>query len=236
METLIIAVIAGIGFILAYHTYGKWLGKTIFRLSATAVCPSTELRDDIDFVPTPRSIIFGHHFTSIAGTTLDTACRLHRYVVQEIARTPNLPLKSLQNKHVATFVAVLLAGFLALIPASGEWSIQSMGTGGLILWPMFGAINQLLAGLAFIVIAAYLWHSRKPMWFIILPTIFMLIMPLWAMVMQAFFGTNAAKSWLAEERWLLLVMAIATILLELWIIYEALALRKKTPVQMDEGL
>jgi carbon starvation protein len=84
METLIIAVIAGIGFILAYHTYGKWLGKTIFRISATAVCPSTELRDDIDFVPTPRSIIFGYHFTSIAGTTLDTACRLQRYVVQEL--------------------------------------------------------------------------------------------------------------------------------------------------------
>lgn len=188
-------------------------------------------------IPSSIAIAFmGVFVASFAGTTLDTACRLQRYVVQEIARTPNLPLKSLQNKHVATFVAVLLAGFLALIPASGEWSIQSMGTGGLILWPMFGAINQLLAGLAFIVISAYLWHSRKPMWFIILPAIFMLIMPLWAMVMQAFFGTNAAQSWLAEERWLLLVMAIATILLEIWIIYEALALRKKTPVQMDEGL
>jgi len=68
METLIIAIIAGFGFIVAYHTYGKWLGRKIFRLSATAICPSTELRDDVDFVPTPRSIIFGHHFTSIAGT------------------------------------------------------------------------------------------------------------------------------------------------------------------------
>ena len=32
METLIIALAAGFGFILAYHTYGKWLGKKVFRL------------------------------------------------------------------------------------------------------------------------------------------------------------------------------------------------------------
>ena len=68
MLTLLIASFAGFGFIVAYHTYGKWLGRKIFRLCATAICPSTELRDDVDFVPTPRSIIFGHHFTSIAGT------------------------------------------------------------------------------------------------------------------------------------------------------------------------
>ena len=112
-------------------------------------------------------------------------------------------------------------GWIA-IPASGEWSLASMRTGGLILWPMFGAINQLLSGLAFIVIAAYLRHLRKPMWFIVLPTICMLIMPLWAMVMQAFFGTNAVQSWLEAERWLLLGMAIATMLLEVWIIVEAI--------------
>ncbi len=180
--------------------------------------------------PTVAIAFMGVFVASFAGTTLDTACRLQRYVVQEIARTPSLPLKPLQNMHVATCVAVLFAGVLAAIPSNGEWTLSNMGTGGLILWPMFGAINQLLAGLAFIVIAAYLWHRRKPMWFIILPTIFMLIMPLWAMIMQAFFGTNAAESWLKEERWLLLVMAIATILLEVWIIAETLSIRKKTPI------
>ncbi|MBT4531228.1 MAG: hypothetical protein HOC27_08475 [Phycisphaerae bacterium] len=33
METLIIALIAGFGFIITYHTYGKCLGRKIFRLS-----------------------------------------------------------------------------------------------------------------------------------------------------------------------------------------------------------
>ena len=68
MLTLIIAVLSFIGFIVAYNTYGRWLARSIFRLDDTAVVPAQELRDDIDFVPTNRQILFGHHFTSIAGT------------------------------------------------------------------------------------------------------------------------------------------------------------------------
>ena len=40
MEVLLIALGAGVGFLVAYHTYGKWLGSKIFGLSAKAVCPS----------------------------------------------------------------------------------------------------------------------------------------------------------------------------------------------------
>ena len=68
MEVLLIALGAGVGFVVAYHTYGKWLGSKIFGLSAKAVCPSVKLEDGVDYVPTKKSVIFGHHFTSIAGT------------------------------------------------------------------------------------------------------------------------------------------------------------------------
>ena len=68
MNTLIIAVLSFVGFIVAYHTYGKWLARKIFGLDAQATVPSQELRDDVDYVPTKKEIIFGHHFTSIAGT------------------------------------------------------------------------------------------------------------------------------------------------------------------------
>ena len=67
MNTLIIAVLSFIGFIVAYHTYGKWLARKIFGLDAQATVPSQELKDDVDYVPTKKEIIFGHHFTSIAG-------------------------------------------------------------------------------------------------------------------------------------------------------------------------
>ena len=68
MLTLLIAVGAFVGYLVAYHTYGRWLSRKIFKLDADAVVPSHELRDDVDFVPTKKEVIFGHHFTSIAGT------------------------------------------------------------------------------------------------------------------------------------------------------------------------
>ena len=68
MTTLLIALLSGVGFLVAYHTYGRWLGSKIFRLSADAICPSERLKDGVDYVPTSKSVVFGHHFTSIAGT------------------------------------------------------------------------------------------------------------------------------------------------------------------------
>ena len=68
MSVLLIAILSGVGFVVAYHTYGRWLGHKIFSLSSHAVCPSARLNDGVDYVPTPKAVVFGHHFTSIAGT------------------------------------------------------------------------------------------------------------------------------------------------------------------------
>ena len=68
MSTLLIALGALVLYLVAYHTYGRWLSRRIFKLDPEATVPSVELNDDIDYVPTKKSIIFGHHFTSIAGT------------------------------------------------------------------------------------------------------------------------------------------------------------------------
>ena len=80
-----------------------------------------------------------------------------------------------KNKYLATILAVGLAGTVALLPGpSGK-----MGTGGLILWPLFGAINQLLAGLTLLVIMFYLWRRNRPIWFIALPAVLLIVMPAW---------------------------------------------------------
>ena len=68
MQVLLIAVAVGVGFIVAYHTYGRWLGQKVFKLTASAVCPAYEHEDGQDYVPTSKGVVFGHHFTSIAGT------------------------------------------------------------------------------------------------------------------------------------------------------------------------
>ncbi len=68
MDTLLLILICGGGYLVAYHTYGRFLAKKIFKLDNNVPVPSVELRDGIDYVPTRKAIIFGHHYTSIAGT------------------------------------------------------------------------------------------------------------------------------------------------------------------------
>lgn len=68
MEALMIMVLAFVGFILAYHFYGKFIARHIFKLSRSAKTPAGEFEDGVDFVPTAKEVIFGHHYTSIAGT------------------------------------------------------------------------------------------------------------------------------------------------------------------------
>ena len=68
METLLLLLVCGGGYLVAYHTYGKFLARKIFKLRADAPVPSVELQDGIDYVPCRKGIIFGHHYTSIAGT------------------------------------------------------------------------------------------------------------------------------------------------------------------------
>ncbi|MBN1795390.1 MAG: carbon starvation protein A [Sedimentisphaerales bacterium] len=68
MDALILMVVCGVGYLVAYHTYGRFLARKIFKLRADAPVPSQELQDGIDYVPTRKGIIFGHHYTSIAGT------------------------------------------------------------------------------------------------------------------------------------------------------------------------
>jgi len=68
MDTLLLMLVCFGGYLLAYHTYGRFLARRIFRLVPHATVPSRALEDGIDYVPTKRGVIFGHHFTSIAGT------------------------------------------------------------------------------------------------------------------------------------------------------------------------
>ncbi len=68
MQTLLIALGSLVAYIIAYNTYGRWLSRKIFKLDASNTAPSIALEDGDDYVPTSKSVVFGHHFTSIAGT------------------------------------------------------------------------------------------------------------------------------------------------------------------------
>ena len=189
--------------------------------------------------------LMGVLVASFAGTTLDTACRLQRYVVQELARclrpapapgprrAPIVwcnPLAWLANKHGATLFAVTVGALMAAMPVSGnDWSWENAGKGGLILWPMFGATNQLLGGLAFMVITFYLWRRGKAVWFVALPLVFMLVMPAWAMLWLIFVADGSQAGWAFQDapNWVLIFIALATLALEAWMLVEAALLFPK---------
>ncbi len=166
--------------------------------------------------------LMGVFVASFAATTLDTACRLQRYVTQELAATINFSW--LTNKHTATIFAVVLAGVIAAMPvASGEpWTWATAGKGGLILWPLFGATNQLLGGLAFLVISFWMWRRGMPVWFVVIPMVFMLALPLVAMTINLFGSEGYIYKSIENGNWTLSFFGLATLALEIWMIVEAL--------------
>ena len=161
---------------------------------------------------------------SFAATTLDTATRLQRYVIQELATTAQFG--PLTTKHGATLLAVGVAAVVAAIPPPGRTWAAGMGTGGLILWPIFGATNQLLAGLAFMVVAFYLARRKMPIWFIAGPAVLMLVVPFCAMLHQMFNGTNEwwlgpKPGWWQNGQYHLVVAGVIICALEIWMVAEA---------------
>ena len=162
----------------------------------------------ISFLGIPHNIavvIMGVFVASFAGTTLDTATRIQRYVISELGS--DLRLNFFDNRYIATGFAVLSALFLAF--ASG-----ADGKGALALWPLFGAVNQTLAALALIIGTLYL--RRKGGWSWILPgvpALFMSVMTLWASVMNQF-------KFSGESNILLQVINAAIIFIVIWIIGE----------------
>ncbi|MBH52963.1 MAG: carbon starvation protein A [Opitutaceae bacterium] len=202
-------------------------------------------------LPTTFSVaLMGVFVATFAATTLDTACRLQRYVIQELASTftaqgnpvdlpsspkPNSlnPFAWLTNKHGATIFAIILACFIAAIPLPGTpWGWESAGMGGLILWPLFGATNQLLGGLAFLVITFWMWRRNLPVFFVAIPTVFMLLLPGLAMGVELF----KPNGWLALQQWHLVFIGLATVALEIWMISEALIAWPKAKGVLEPAL
>ncbi len=156
--------------------------------------------------------ILGVMVACFAATTLDTATRLYRYVLQEFAETIHCP--PLKNKYVATSIAAGSGLSLALLAGAVP------AAGGMILWPIFGATNQLLAGLCFLLIISYVLRRRKPVWFLVIPAGLMLVLPTWAMCTQI-------MTWINGEKWLLVTMGIAVQVIALCLAIEAVRVFRK---------
>jgi carbon starvation protein len=138
---------------------------------------------------------------SFANTTLDSSARIQRVALQELALSANTKrLGLLSNRYVATSAVVLAALALCF----------SQSKGAMLLWPLFGALNQLVAALALGVVAAYLKKTGKNPLIALLPMLFVLIMTVWAM------ANNLVSFW-AGGNSLLLVFSAIILMLTIWL-------------------
>jgi len=185
---VIIATAAGIG--LAYTTknneilqgmaawkehYASWqaaegLGSKVsaFVIGSSNMIASTGIPRNIALV------IMGVFVASFAGTSLDTSVRLQRYFLGEMLPKKTSP--ALRNRYP-------LSAFVVVSAAALAYSSGTDGSGALKLWPLFGAVNQILAALALGVVTAYLIDQNNKYWlFVAIPSLFMGVMTLWASV------------------------------------------------------
>ncbi|TWT56203.1 carbon starvation CstA family protein [Allorhodopirellula solitaria] len=148
-----------------------------------------------------------------AATTLDTATRLQRYVISELSES--VGFQPGKNKYVSTAIAVAVAMLIAIF--AGE----APGTGGLILWPLFGATNQLLAGLALMVAVFYLARRNQSVALLAIPMFAMLLMPAWAMTF------DLIENWWPARDWVLVAFGLSILSLQAWMIVEGVLLWRR---------
>ncbi|OHR21788.1 carbon starvation protein A [Corynebacterium sp. HMSC034A01] len=138
-----------------------------------------------------------------AATTMDSGIRLQRLVVAEMAELAGVKLSGL----VATVIAVGCAMGLT-------FSMGLDGSGGMLIWPLFGTTNQLMAGLTLAIVVIILTQLRRPTWPVLIPLVFVTAMSLWAAVLQL-------RTFLEAGNWLLLVLDVIIICCAIWVIVEA---------------
>lgn len=236
--------------------------------------------------------LMGVFVASFAATTLDSATRLQRYVIAELAgagrkstdsqcsscsyprtglpvdapcpecgsdQSVNSPIRHGRirslfiNRYGATLIAVSTALVFALSDGfnliwepkgiwpngSGRWkeigslwsdnkslwyenNFDQAGLGGLTLWPIFGATNQLLASLALLVITVWLIKSKRPAWVSAIPMLIMLTITAYAISLLISGFAN-------DQSWLLLTLSVLMLILQIWIVVEAIAFIRAKP-------
>ncbi|WP_338751788.1 carbon starvation CstA family protein [Janibacter alittae] len=138
-----------------------------------------------------------------AATTMDTGVRLQRFVVQEAGDAMRMTV----GKGTATIIAVAVA--LGLTFGAGL-----DGSGGLLIWPLFGTTNQLMAGLTLGIIAVMLLRRKRTIVPVVLPMVFLLAMTVYALFVQL--GT-----FYRDSNWLLLVLDLIILVAAVWVIVES---------------
>ena len=162
---------------------------------------------------------------AFAATTLDTATRIQRFIITELGIV--LRFKSLTNRYVATIAAILPAILLVFVNVSLPSSNEAKQVAW-VLWPIFGASNQMLAALTLMVLTLYFWQKNKPVLALFIPMILVMLVTIVTLFLKAreFYNQNT----------ILFVIDLFLIGLVIWMIVEGIIVfQKKRKINANKG-
>ena len=134
-------------------------------------------------------------------TSLDAGTRLTRFIVQELFGVSN----TLLSRSICSFLIVAVPA-IGILLAPGEQPLWK------IIWPAFGATNQLLAALGLFFLFLWRRQSGKSTIFISIPMVIMFVITLSAMVQLAVKTCGSKSDWpIGAVCILLLVMTSAVL-------------------------
>jgi carbon starvation protein len=138
---------------------------------------------------------------------MDAGVRLQRYIIQEWGNIYNIPV--LTGRTVSTLIAVGTCLLLAFGAGGG-------GSGGLIIWPLFGTSNQLLGALTLMVLTVYLIKLKRPIWVTVIPLTFLIVMTIPALAIQLL-------DFYRLGNWLLVVMDVLILVASILVALEGMS-------------
>lgn len=148
-----------------------------------------------------------------AGTTMDTGLRLQRYIFQEFGEIYGI--RWLGRPLPATLMAVGCCVLLAFGAGGAD------GSGGLLIWPLFGTTNQLLAGLTLLIVTVMLVRLKRPVWITLAPLAFLLLMTLAALLIQL-------SEFYQNKDWFLLVLDLVVLVAAILVTLECVSAFRKS--------
>ncbi|APT85491.1 carbon starvation CstA family protein [Corynebacterium aquilae] len=180
---------------------------------------STLINEGLGIPASLSSTILATMAVLFAATTMDTGVRLQRLVVQEIG-----DIAGVKITPIAATIIVLAVALGLTFSAGGD------GSGGMLIWPLFGTTNQLMAALTLSIICVILARLGRNYLVAIIPLIFVLIMSFWALIVQL-------KGFYNDSNWLLLTLDIIILIAAVWVTIEAasaLSKAKNNPITQEE--
>lgn len=137
---------------------------------------------------------------SFAATTLDTAFRLQCYILGEFGESVGWE-KLQYNRTIQASIVLVASLYMALTNQVD------------VLWPLFGTTNQLVGGLALLVISLWVYRSGRNFWYTLIPMLFLAVVTTWSIILEM----NAHRH---NGNWSLFFLSLVILIFEILILRE----------------